>query len=219
MKNILLATILLSTIACNGSGGGGPKVDVGPEKTTFTYILFDDVIDTDLNPCGFGETRYEDDNTIAICNTKNENRPIEEHYSDWSCESTLEKNCVDKLENRPWTRTTYYSNSISCTSINTKDELKMCRKLGEVSIGSLFTNDTTFIYNNEELHAPYNIGHKSITFVNESISVVYDITGYNPTPSERGLAGERGSYAPWQLIETENSTNFKVGETNHEMTL
>ena len=76
MKNILLATILLSTIACNGSGGGGPKVDVGPEKTTFTYSVFDDVIDTDLNPCGFGETKYEDDNTITICNTKGEDRPF-----------------------------------------------------------------------------------------------------------------------------------------------
>ena len=76
MKNILLATILLSTIACNGSGGGGPKVDVGPKITTMTYSIYDDVVDTDFNPCGNGNLREEVGNVVKICELKDEYRPL-----------------------------------------------------------------------------------------------------------------------------------------------
>ena len=100
MKNLLLLTILLGTIACQGSGGAGPKVEVGLEKTTFTYTLYDDVIDTAFNPCGIGETRLENDNTIIVCNTKGEDRPYEYTAKYWP--------------------------SVGCTEINTIDELKEC---------------------------------------------------------------------------------------------
>ena len=127
MKNLLLMTILLGTIACNGSGGGGPKVEVGPKFTTVTYSIYDDVVDTDFNPCGNGNLTETVGNTVKVCKLKGEDRPYEYTEKYWP--------------------------SVGCTEINTATELKECgsERVTSHDVSHLEGLDNLYITNNSNI--------------------------------------------------------------------
>ena len=139
MKNLLLLTILLGTIACQGSNGpGAPIVKKGPNKTLTEYPVFTDVYGTNLQQC----KPEENETNIIECVDNGKLRPLTEveHFSDVSCgdptNSTNVKlpadtnvdryECADKNEDRPYEYTAKYWPSVGCTEINTTIELKEC---------------------------------------------------------------------------------------------
>ena len=107
MKNILLMTILVGTIACNGSGGAGPKVEVGPEFTYITHTLPSDILDHEtLNPCGESEETKTVGNTIITCN--------------------FTKPAREEMTVTHWP-------SVNCDEVDTLDKLKTCIERTDIS--------------------------------------------------------------------------------------
>ena len=139
MKNLLLLTILLGTIACQGSNGpGAPIVEKGPNKTLTKYPVFSDVYGTSLQQC----MPEENETRIIECFDNGLYRPTTfvEHYADVSCgdpsetvnvelkeDTNVEKfECKELSEDRPYEYTAKYWPSVGCTEINTVIELKEC---------------------------------------------------------------------------------------------
>ena len=163
MKNLLLLTILLGTIACQGSNGpGAPIVKKGPNKTITEYPVFTDVYGTNLQQC----KPEENETNIIECVDNGKLRPLTEveHFSDVACgDPTYSTNvklpvdtnvdryeCADKNEDRPYEYTEKYWPSIGCTEINTTIELKECgsERVKSQDVSHLEGLDNLYITNN-----------------------------------------------------------------------
>ena len=108
----------------NGSGGAGPKVEVGLEKTTFTYTIHKDVLDTDLNPCGNGNTRFTlEDGDLKVCEVLETNR--EEKLIDHYSVEDFEIACEDSE-----TFTTVFT----CNPVTTTNDIRAFETISQVQI-------------------------------------------------------------------------------------
>ena len=81
MKNLLLMTILLGTIACNGSGGGTPMVEVDPE--TKQLVQTREVWSHEFDTC----EEIEETSTLRIECVNKGIKPLE---SDWIATPNIE---------------------------------------------------------------------------------------------------------------------------------
>ena len=175
MKNLLLLTILLGTIACQGSNGpGAPIVEKGPDKTLTKYPVFSDVYGTSLQQC------MPEENEISIieCFDNGLYRPTTfvEHYADVSCgdpsetvnvelkeNTNVEKfECKDLGEDRPISDIDYYSTVdfeiacedsetlttvFTCNPVTTTNDIRAFETITQVQIMGY---DSTSINNDNE---------------------------------------------------------------------
>ena len=95
MKNLLLMTILVGTIACNGSGGGTPMVEVDPE--TKQLVQTREVWSHELEAC-------EDIQETPTLRIECVNKGIKPLQSNWIATPNIEGIPVIEKRNGLWYR-------------------------------------------------------------------------------------------------------------------
>ena len=126
MKNILLMTILLGTIACNGSGGGTPMVELKKDKIVRPHFADVECFDTETVTCEV----ITDDEGFEL------NRPelLVDHYS----VEDFEIACEDSE-----TLTTIST----CNPVTTTNDIRAFETISQVQIIGL---GAPLVYNSNE---------------------------------------------------------------------